>query len=144
MKGDIHLKFVRVALSTVLIVIFIISFLIFKPSILDGSVNEIAETIAMTIAGIYCAFEIVKAIDFDKIFVSGNKISLFCLSCCLAFYSLKGCTFGVTKNPFSQFVFPISAMFISVLSLLKIWIIPKISKAQKARYILTGSLNKNE
>ena len=138
MKGDIHLKFVRVALSTVLIVIFIISFLIFKPSILDGSVNEIAETIAMTIAGIYCAFEIVKAIDFDKIFVSGNKISL------LAFYSLKGCTFSVTKNPFSQFVFPISAMFISVLSLLKIWIIPKISKAQKARYILTGSLNKNE
>ena len=135
MKGDIHLKFVRVALSTVLIVIFIISFLIFKPSILDGSVNEIAETIAMTIAGIYCAFEI---------FVSGNKISLFCLSCCLAFYSLKGCTFSVTKNPFSQFVFPISAMFISVLSLLKIWIIPKISKAQKARYILTGSLNKNE
>lgn len=115
----------KIIMSCVLVVLCIISFVLFDYRLLNESINLIIKTIFMTLVGCYCAFGIAKNIDFNKTLASGNDTSLFCVICCVLLYSLKGCTYSITQNPFREFVFPISALFFSLLCLIKIWISPK-------------------
>lgn len=115
----------KILLSIVLAVSCIISFLLFDFSFLSESINQIIEAFTITLAGCYCAFSIAIKIDFDKVLTSGKDTALFCMICCILFYSLKGCEYSVTNNPFREFVFPISTLFFCSFSLIKIWVRPK-------------------
>lgn len=126
------LKCNKILLSIMLSVLGVISFLMLNLRILKEPTEMLIKALALTALGCYCVFEIVRIIDFERLTSSGNKIGLFCLIICMALFSMQGCSYHITKNPFSEFVFPISAIVFCVMSLLKMWAAPKALQSKGA------------
>lgn len=135
----ISLKCTKILLSIMLSVLGVISFFMLNLRILKEPTEVLIKALALTALGCYCVFEIVRIIDFDRLTSSGNKIGLFCLIICMALFSVQGCSYHITKNPFSEFVFPISTIAFCIMCLLKMWAAPKVLQSKE-----TSTANKKE